>query len=295
VLSGGIANLIVGTPETPFDVHVELLCDSSPYFDKLFDNRLATVSAASVSFPDDDPDTFAEFLNWVYTGTIFPSHLHPPLIELLRLWIQGEKFEVPELQNLVVARCQHIYDSKKSAILGLAAISYVYNNTVHDSVLRRMIVHIFAQRETNTRFSRDKSELPRAFLEDLCEFWFEKRDINHSDINLSPGFEQFYVTCPSSFRRDSLSNCVSSSDAETTFVREATPAALKSRSMKTPKSRRRLGTATSSICIGKPATVETDTEREDGISQNLGVLQDYDVRGEDIFHFPGKRGSLEEP
>ena len=123
MLSGGIANLNVGTPETPFDVHVELLCDASPYFDKLFDNRFATVSAASVRFPDHDPDTFAEFLNWVYTGAIFPGHLSPLLIEPLRLWIQGEKFEVPELQNSGVARCQHIWDSNESIILGLTPIS----------------------------------------------------------------------------------------------------------------------------------------------------------------------------
>ena len=147
VFTGGIANLNVGTPETSFDVHVELLCDASPYFDKLFDNHFATVSAASVSFPDDDPDTFAEFLNWVYTGTIFPGYLRPLLIELLRLWIQGEKFEAPQLQNLVVARCQHICDSKESTILGLTAISYVYNNTAQGSVLRRMIVDICAERD----------------------------------------------------------------------------------------------------------------------------------------------------
>ena len=77
MLSGGIANLNVGTPETPFDVHVELLCDASPYFDKLFDNCFATVSAASVSFPDHDPDTFAEFLKGVYWSNFPRSPTSP--------------------------------------------------------------------------------------------------------------------------------------------------------------------------------------------------------------------------
>jgi hypothetical protein len=101
-LSGGIASLNVGTPETPFDVHLELLCDSSPYFNRLFIDRFARVPPATVRLPDDDPGAFTEFLNWVYRGTIFQNQLHPPLIELFRLWVLADKFEVPELQNLAV-------------------------------------------------------------------------------------------------------------------------------------------------------------------------------------------------
>lgn len=147
-LSGGIASLNVGTPGTPFDVHLELLCDSSPHFNSLFNDRFATVPPATVRLPDDDPDTFTEFLNWVYYGTIFQNQLHPPWIELFRLWVLADKFEVPELQNLVVTRCKKKLDYQKNGVLATNTINYVYNNTVPGSPLRQMTVDTFAQRAT---------------------------------------------------------------------------------------------------------------------------------------------------
>jgi hypothetical protein len=160
-LSGGIASLNVGTSETPFDVHLELLCDSSPYFNSLFNDRFARFPPATVRLPDDDPDTFTEFLNWVYRGTIFQNQLHPPLIELFRLWVLADKFEVSELQNLVVTRCKKKLDY---GVLATNTINYVYKNTVPGSPLRQMAVDTFVQRVTKAKFSRHREEVPRAFL-----------------------------------------------------------------------------------------------------------------------------------
>jgi len=267
-LSGGIASLNVGTPETPFDVHLELLCDSSPYFNRLFIDRFARVPPATARLPDDDPGTFTEFLNWVYRGTIFQNQLHPPLIELFRLWVLADKFEVPELQNLVVTRCMKKLDYKKNGVLATNTINYVYNNTAPGSPLRQMTADIFVQRVTRARFSMYREEVPRAFLEDLCVFWLEKRDIIDRGVNLSPDFEALYFVYPSTLLKDSMGRI-----EEPEIVRSATSDEIESRKILTPVSRKRSDRATSSTGIGTPSTTSTDTGREREISQKLEHLE----------------------
>ncbi|KAL4868418.1 hypothetical protein BDV12DRAFT_197291 [Aspergillus spectabilis] len=69
-LSSGIVNLTVGNSETPFDVHIELLCDRSPYFDNLLQGRFSDPSPRELVFPNDVPDVFADFVSWAYCGKI---------------------------------------------------------------------------------------------------------------------------------------------------------------------------------------------------------------------------------
>jgi hypothetical protein len=273
-LSGGIASLNVGTPETPFDVHLELLCDSSPYFNRLFNDRFARVPPATVRLPDYDPGTFTEFLNWVYRGTIFQNQLHPPLIELFRLWVLADKFEVPELQNLVVTHCKKKLDYQKNGVVATNTINYVYNNTVPGSPLRQMTVDTFAQRATKAKFSKYREEVPRAFLEDLCVFWLEKRDIIDPSVNLSPDFEALYFVYPPTPLKDSMGRILSPKTVEEPEIaRSATSDEMKSRKILTPVSRKRSDRATSPTSIGTPSTTSTDTGREREISQKLEHLE----------------------
>ncbi len=274
-LSGGIVSLNVGTPETPFDVHLELLCDSSPYFNSLFNDRFARVPATNVCLPDDDPDTVTEFLNWVYCGTIFQTQLRTPLIELFRLWVLAEKFEVPELQNLVVTHCKKKLGYQKHGVLMTSTINYVYNNTIPGCPLRQMTVDIFVQRVTKANFSRYREEVPRAFLEDLCTFWLEKKDSIDPDVHLSPDFETLYFVSPATPLKDSLGRILSPRRREEPEIaRSATSDEIESRKIITPVSRKRFDRATSSsTAIGTPSTSSTDTGRECEISQKLEHLE----------------------
>jgi hypothetical protein len=61
-LAGGILNLTVGPSETPFDVHLELLCDCSPYFNPHLSERFDDTFIKELAFPEDDPEAFADFI-----------------------------------------------------------------------------------------------------------------------------------------------------------------------------------------------------------------------------------------
>ncbi|KAL3452084.1 hypothetical protein BJX65DRAFT_205283 [Aspergillus insuetus] len=124
-LAGGILNLTVGPSETPFDVHLELLCDCSPYFNSRLSERFDDTFIKELHFPEEDPEAFADFIRWAYTGTLDIS-LHkgnnnysaigngntssgakPDLIlHLFRVWTLADKFIVPQLTELAMARCE---------------------------------------------------------------------------------------------------------------------------------------------------------------------------------------------
>lgn len=68
-LSGGAVQIDVGGTRTPFDVHLELLCTCSPYFDGLFHRRFdEAITEPVIHLPDEDPHVFAQVIMWMYRG-----------------------------------------------------------------------------------------------------------------------------------------------------------------------------------------------------------------------------------
>jgi hypothetical protein len=122
-LAGGILNLTVGPSATPFDVHLELLCDCSPYFNSRLSERFDDTFIKELAFPNDDPEAFADFIRWAYTGTLDIS-LHKDnnnystigntsgsaeldlILHLFRVWTLADKFLVPQLMELALSRCE---------------------------------------------------------------------------------------------------------------------------------------------------------------------------------------------
>ncbi|PYH83232.1 hypothetical protein BO82DRAFT_400626 [Aspergillus uvarum CBS 121591] len=105
-LSAGMVHIDEGADETPFDVHVELLCSCSPYFNSLLSNRTEKhIPSDPIYSSNDDPDVFAELLGWVYSGdTSIDLPSRNRISFLLRLWILAAKYQIVELQNHVIER-----------------------------------------------------------------------------------------------------------------------------------------------------------------------------------------------
>lgn len=169
-LSGGVVQIDVGESQTPFDVHVELLCTCSPYFESLFHNRFdGAIAEPLVHLPDDDPQVFAQVILWMYRGDSSVEALGSKKIDFLsRLWILAGKLEMADLQNLVMATCQEKSDQNPKACLGQDTVNYIYSHTVPKSPLRYLAVDIWVRSAATKTFGKSKGEFSRDFLEDLC-------------------------------------------------------------------------------------------------------------------------------
>lgn len=170
-LSAGIAHINVGPQHTPFDVHLELLCECSPYFDAVCKDRFRSgvTEGPPIIFPAEDPDVFAEIVSWMYRGALAPDlESRCQVIFLFQLWVLAGKFQISALQNSAFAMCERKIDNNRKSVLSAATVSYVYARTDPGASPRQLVVDTWAKSATVLEYARQKDTFPRDFLEDLC-------------------------------------------------------------------------------------------------------------------------------
>ncbi|KAL4795476.1 hypothetical protein BDV19DRAFT_165648 [Aspergillus venezuelensis] len=171
-LSAGIVHINVGPEHNPFDVHLELLCDCSPYFDALYKDRIQVYSTEPESFPDDEPDVFAELISWMYKGSLSSNVISGPhhnLEFIFKLWRLAEKLNISALQTAIDELCVKMV--KMNPILASlpAMVNLVYaRHTEIKSPLRQFLVNTWAKNVTTKEYSKHQAGLPAEFLRDLC-------------------------------------------------------------------------------------------------------------------------------
>lgn len=184
-----------GPNETPFDVHVELLCDYSPYFDSFYsDCTKKPIPSDPISFPDEDPDIFAKLLGWIYYGDA--SVEFPPIngiMFLLKLWVLAGRFQISQLQNHVIRLCRIEMDKKPEAIFGCDKIDYVYTHTLPQSPLRLLLVDNWVRNACYTSFLSRREQLSHPFLEEFCSALVELKE-RADDTEGTQVTEQRYYT-----------------------------------------------------------------------------------------------------
>lgn len=79
-----------------FVVHKQLLVDKSEYFRAAIDNDFAENSANEFCLPEDDPNAFCIFIDWLYEGFLHQRHKSEELVDV---WILADKLMCPNLQD----------------------------------------------------------------------------------------------------------------------------------------------------------------------------------------------------
>ncbi|OGM44047.1 hypothetical protein ABOM_007797 [Aspergillus bombycis] len=272
ILTAGIAHINVGVDDTPFDVHLELLCDHSPYFDELYEDRtVKPLTDFTISFPDDDPDVFSLLIGWMYRGEIAETSSAPrtSLYLLFELWVLAEKFKMVDLQNNVISLCKTRIDDKRGTIFGDHTIDYVYNRTLPKSPLRLLLIDTWVQYATKSRFL-GRENLPREFLEELCCALMEWKEgkmetVGHTDTAWP------YLVHPSPWKDKARETPLQGEESE--MMRLATPDQLKNRKFKRPSSRTHRATPTPSLQVMTPTSTDAEKDPRDQITSGMSSLQ----------------------
>lgn len=91
----------------PFLIQQSVLEHASAYFKKAFENehKLGAAEAGTLSFPEDDTDAWIALLQWMLKHSLPDSWYaepHPNVMTKVRCWALGEKYMIPEFQDLVM-------------------------------------------------------------------------------------------------------------------------------------------------------------------------------------------------
>ncbi|TVY38290.1 hypothetical protein LOCC1_G007942 [Lachnellula occidentalis] len=100
VLGNEIVKLFVGNKRKEFTVHKKLLCDRADYFSKAFNGIFQEAQRGEMYLPEDDPDTVALLVDFLYRGTVPKAKLIAGGARPLeKLYYLADKLCLPELMD----------------------------------------------------------------------------------------------------------------------------------------------------------------------------------------------------
>lgn len=145
--------MIVGTEEETFVLHKGLLCFYSDFFRAAFNGPFQEATEGKINLSDIDIETFEDFQVWLYSRILrnpegpANKYGHAPwrtYAALARLWIFGDKYLIPLLQNDVID-AMHDKMSVEN-ISPLFIVKTAYDETLPGSCLRRAVVDMLVHR-----------------------------------------------------------------------------------------------------------------------------------------------------
>lgn len=182
--------VIVGPDrEKSWTIHKRLLTTYS----RFFHDALRSISRGAhdniVTLPEDDPDTFTLFIQWLYSGlfTGLPDEIR---IKFAKAWILGNKLGAPAFRNNVLDTL--LVEPGEGCVVP-STVRYVYAHTDDGSALRRFFADEVLWDAKRTRKAvcdgeGDWSALLKdggAFASDLffifSEFTYDRSNPTHHD------------------------------------------------------------------------------------------------------------------
>ncbi|KAG9657190.1 hypothetical protein KCU64_g5366, partial [Aureobasidium melanogenum] len=138
-----IVTIEVGMEKKVYSIHKDLLVFYSDYFRAAFNGSFTEAAEGKISLPHESANVFDIVVKFVYTRQLSDGVDCDVSWEMLcRVWIFGDKYLMPALQNEVMTALQLKYDKTKAA--PTSCLKVIYNNTVSGSLLRKFVVDLAA-------------------------------------------------------------------------------------------------------------------------------------------------------
>ena len=122
--------ITAGPDAVKFNVHLEILLTSSPFFAAAYNPSYTFKDSPSeqsigqdshdfnkLSLPTISPDDFEYFIQWLYTRTLDHEELtgpHPAYFRLLRLYGLADQLQIPALKNCIIDEMAVVADRTNS-------------------------------------------------------------------------------------------------------------------------------------------------------------------------------------
>lgn len=141
-----------------------LLTQHSVFFNDALNGRFAESSSRSMTMPEDSPETFRIFVQWLYLGDIKTDDIGA----WLEAWIFGNKIGSTEFKNCVTTRLVRGYTYTGCVILP-TTVATAYLKSVPGSELRQWALDGFLYRSNHGHLHYEAENLV-SLVENETEF-----------------------------------------------------------------------------------------------------------------------------
>lgn len=130
--------------ENTFVPHAELLSFYSPFFKTMMSGNWPEAKTGIINLPDDDPDVFDVFQNWLYGhGLVLDGDQMNDTAFILSLWVFGDKVQVHGFQNCAIEALRSAIIQPSARSFRLKDIQVAFANSGEGSPLRKLIVDLY--------------------------------------------------------------------------------------------------------------------------------------------------------
>lgn len=189
-----------------YKLHKDLLQVRSEYFRAAFGGSFVESATNELSLPDDDPEGFRCFVDWLYTGKLTDNY---DRAQLVRAWIVADKLMCPDMKNLIVDNMQPIaaaedipclcfkivadHDAENSKIMDCIMSFAAYACSHHWEEAQKFLEYFFSKFSAHVayrmvakvrEYDLDKKAVPPEKV-DTCE-WHEHEQDFEGSCNPAP-------------------------------------------------------------------------------------------------------------
>lgn len=144
--------VIVGEEQASFYVYRNVICNSSPFFKAALSGTFKEADESKVVLPEDDPEVFEQFLQWIYTKAYNLSPLANASSEnvckqswqYIRLYVFADKTQVEPLKDHILRHLFKLHQRySKDRSVSYECVEFAYDHTPPESPLRTLLVAMF--------------------------------------------------------------------------------------------------------------------------------------------------------
>lgn len=134
--SGRIVSIEVGTHDKEtFSVHEPILTANSEFFKLALDKKWKEGQELAVKLPEDDADTFAIYVEWLYNENITVASLS----RLAKMYVLGEKIQSLSFCDAILSRMVDAAN-KDFALASISTVNIIFEGTPTGSPARKLIL-----------------------------------------------------------------------------------------------------------------------------------------------------------
>ena len=149
-------------------MHKELICHHSHFFRGAFSGGFEEAEAGAISLPEDDVEVFKVFERWLYTEDFHCStgtsnvYLH-----LAKVYCFGDKVGIRALKHGALDALRENVLNANDVPIESDLTNFVWQNTVAQSSLRKLLVDLFTYRVAAEDVENDILAYPTEFIADV--------------------------------------------------------------------------------------------------------------------------------